>query len=74
MSTLLQRLQRLFGRKPPKRLWVQAKFSQRYTHSPGTYGIPQVHGWSEGATLKIGAYSSLAGNMQIYLGGHHRTD
>jgi chloramphenicol O-acetyltransferase type B len=36
--------------------------------------MPQVHDWNEGTTLKVGAYSSLAGNVQIYLGGHHRTD
>lgn len=80
MSTLLQHLQRLLGRKqekPPKLLRAQAKFRQRYPHysiGTGTYGMPQVHDWHEGATLKIGAYSSLAGNVQIYLGGHHRTD
>jgi len=80
MSSLLQRLQRLFGRKPPKLpklLRAQAKFRQRYPQysiGTGTYGMPQVHDWNEGATLKIGAYSSLAGNVQIYLGGHHRTD
>lgn len=80
MNRLLERLQRLLGRKPakpPKLLRAQVKFRQsypQYSIGTGTYGMPQVHDWNEGATLKIGAYSSLAGNVQIYLGGHHRTD
>ncbi len=36
--------------------------------------MPEVHDWSEGSTLRIGAYCSIASNVQIFLGGLHRTD
>lgn len=55
----------------------QAKFLQRYPNYQiglGTYGIPIVHDWQEGATLKIGSYSSIAEQVEIFLGGHHRSD
>ncbi|MDO9622575.1 MAG: CatB-related O-acetyltransferase [Pseudomonas sp.] len=55
----------------------QAKFLQRYPHyqiGVGTYGIPVVHDWQEGATLKIGSYTSIAEQVEIFLGGHHRSD
>lgn len=40
----------------------------------GSYGLPLVHDWDEGTTLKIGSFCSIAGNVNIFLGGHHRTD
>lgn len=41
-----------------------------------TYGFKNitVRQWGEGASLKIGAFCSLADNIQIFLGGNHRTD
>lgn len=39
-----------------------------------TYGVPIVHDWGSGTTLRIGAYCSIAENVQIFLGGNHRTD
>ncbi|MOA13673.1 Chloramphenicol acetyltransferase [compost metagenome] len=36
--------------------------------------MPIVHDWSEGSTLKIGKYCSIANNVQILLGGQHRID
>lgn len=56
---------------------AQARFRQRYPNYEigiGTYGMPIVHDWSEGSTLKIGKYCSIANNVQILLGGLHRTD
>ena len=55
----------------------QAKFLQRYPNYQiglGTYGIPIVHDWQEGATLKIGSYTSIAEQVEVFLGGHHRSD
>jgi acetyltransferase-like isoleucine patch superfamily enzyme len=55
----------------------QEKFRQRYPHyeiGTATYGMPVVHDLNEGTTLKIGAYSSIGHNVQIFLGGHHRID
>lgn len=53
------------------------QFSAKYPHyeiGVGSYGIPEVHEFNEGAILKIGAYTSIAANVVIVLGGHHRTD
>jgi len=72
---------RIFSRKrkenSSKLQRAQEKFRQRYpayTIGNGTYGMPEVHDWSEGSTLRIGAYCSIASNVQIFLGGLHRTD
>ena len=55
----------------------QTKFIKRYPNyviGTGSYGMPIVHDNHEGSTLKIGAYCSIASNVQIFLGGQHRTD
>lgn len=39
-----------------------------------TYGVPIVHNWGNGTTLRIGAYCSIAENVEILLGGNHRID
>ena len=46
----------------------QAKFRKRYPKyelGVGTYGMPIVHDLDEGTTLRIGAYCSIAGNVQL---------
>lgn len=61
----------------PRFLRPQARFRERYPNyriGIGTYGMPQVHDWNEGSTLRIGNYCSIAGNVQIFLGGQHRLD
>ncbi len=45
-----------------------------YSFGTGTYGLPEIHDWNEGSTLLVGAYTSIAGGVEIYLGGHHRID
>lgn len=55
----------------------QARFRERYPDYQiglGSYGLPIVHDWQEGSTLRIGSYCSVADNVQIFLGGQHRTD
>lgn len=55
----------------------QERFRRRYPNYEiglGTYGMPQVHDWNEGSTLRIGSYCSIADNVQIFLGGQHRID
>ncbi|EST17180.1 bacterial transferase hexapeptide family protein [Pseudomonas putida S610] len=55
----------------------QARFAARYPQyafGVGSYGVPEVHDWQEGTTLRIGAYCSIAEGVQIFLGGHHRAD
>ena len=39
-----------------------------------TYGSPQVHWWRPDARLIIGRYCSIAGGVNIFLGGNHRLD
>ncbi len=39
-----------------------------------TYGNPRIIDWGEGAKLKIGKFTSIAGGTTILLGGHHRYD
>lgn len=46
----------------------------QYKIGKGSYGKPKVHSWGEGASLEIGAFTSIAKGVQIFLGGNHRTD
>lgn len=46
----------------------------QYSIGRGSYGVPEVHDWKEGTTLKIGAFCSISAYVQIYLGGEHRLD
>lgn len=39
-----------------------------------TYGKPQIHFNNSNAKLIIGNFCSIADNVNIYLGGNHRTD
>jgi acetyltransferase-like isoleucine patch superfamily enzyme len=39
-----------------------------------SYGIPLVRWWGEKTNLRIGKYCSIAKNVEILLGGNHRTD
>lgn len=55
----------------------QEKFTARYPNysiGAASYGLPIVHDNDEGTTLKIGAYCSIASNVQIFLGGQHKTN
>ncbi len=72
-----ERLAKRAIRKLPKLYRGQARFLRRYpnyTIGVGSYGLPIVHDWKEGATLSIGAYTSIAEQVEIFLGGHHRTE
>lgn len=72
---LSKRWRRLLGRTDLQDYARQQdKFRKRYPNyelGVGTYGMPIVHDWEEGTTLRIGAYCSIAGNTQIFLGGQH---
>ena len=69
---------RHFGRQRTPRFYRgQEKFLARYPDYSigiGSYGIPIVHDWHERSTLRIGAYTSIADDVHIFLGGQHRTD
>ncbi|MBI5566776.1 MAG: CatB-related O-acetyltransferase [Chloroflexi bacterium] len=50
---------------------------QRYSRYPighGTYGWPRVIDAGEGATVRIGAFCSIAKGVKIMLGGEHHTE
>ncbi|TNE84072.1 MAG: CatB-related O-acetyltransferase [Gammaproteobacteria bacterium] len=71
--------ERIFRRPPkkPKFFRQKDKFLARYPGyeiGDGSYGIPDVFDWNEGATLRIGSFCSIGDNVRIYLGGHHRLD
>lgn len=40
----------------------------------GSYGEPRILDWQQGCTLTIGAFCSIAKNVEIFLGGNHRMD
>jgi chloramphenicol O-acetyltransferase type B len=65
-------------RKIPGILRGQARFHLyypgKYSIGVGSYGLPKVHDWNEGSTLKIGAFCSIAANVDIFLGGHHHLE
>lgn len=77
LKRLINKLRTRSKNKPPKLYRAQLKFRERYPNYEigiGTYGCPQVHDWQEGTTLRIGAYTSIADEVHIFLGEHHRTD
>jgi len=45
-----------------------------YNIGDWTYGNPIIKSWDEKTELKIGKFCSIAGNVQILLGGEHRKD
>lgn len=75
---LLKIWNNLLGKQESPRFHrYQTEFRKRYPNfhmGKSTYGIPVVRQWDKDATLFIGAYCSIARNVQIFLGGNHRTD
>ena len=65
-------------KKVPALYRGQARFKLhypgKYSFGIGSYGLPQIHDWNEGATLEIGSFCSIATNVQILLGGHHHAE
>lgn len=47
---------------------------QRWEIGDHTYGHPSIRWWGEPVTLRIGRYCSIAENVEIFLGGNHRSD
>ena len=50
------------------------QYYPQYEIGKGTYGKPFILSWGERATIKIGAYCSIADGAMIFLGGNHRPD
>ncbi|EIK96953.1 chloramphenicol O-acetyltransferase [Pseudomonas sp. M47T1] len=77
LDSFKQRRAKRAIRKLPKFERGAARFRLHYpdyAFGRGSYGVPTVHDWQEGSTLKIGAYCSIAEGVQIFLGGEHRPD
>lgn len=81
MKWLWNEISRMYSKYKRKQLpklhQGRRKIVERYPDyevGVGTYGVPHVHDWSEGSTLRIGAYCSISSDVHILLGGHHRTD
>lgn len=79
LSTFISRLKKNRARKKlqakPDR--SKNKFNEQYPrYKIGTncYGVPNVKHANPDAMLTIGNYCSIARNVQIFLGGNHRTD
>ena len=49
-------------------------WTDKYEVGHHTYGAPEVRHWGEPATLKVGAFCSIAVDVLIFLGGNHRVD
>jgi len=65
------------ARRVPKFRRGQYRFSKvypRFHMGVGSYGIPIVHDFGDDANLSIGAYTSIADDVHIFLGGQHRSD
>lgn len=75
MKKIMRRLRRAIDWRV-RRLFRRT-LTQRYpNHQFGraTYGGLKVHSWGEGAHLEVGAYTSFAADVQVFLGGEHRLD
>lgn len=64
----------IYRRFFPKKVkhWTERFEVGRRTYC--SYGEPNILHWGEPAKLKVGAFCSLAGGINIFLGGNHRTD
>jgi len=67
---LIFRIRKHLGLLPSTEL--SQRFPQ-YQIGRGTYGDLNVR-FQAGAALKIGAYTSIAANVKVFLGGEHRSD
>src|SRR5258707_13688294 len=68
---MFKNLLRLFKRRRKSR---RAPLRDRFAVGRGTYGEPTVLQWGQQATLRVGAFCSIAREVTIFLGGEHRVD
>ena len=79
LKKLIHRLyRRIFGiEEEPRFHRYQRRFKKLYpqvTIGTNTYGLPNIGHWDSKTVLHIGAYCSIAKNVQIFVGGNHRSD
>lgn len=66
------RLANLRGVEPP--LNYTASLFPEFQIGRGTYGKPRIFSYPHDATLKIGAFCSIAADVGIFLGGNHHPE
>lgn len=71
-QTIKQVASRLLGRRGQLSLAERFPAARigRHTYASNL----RVHDWGEGSKLTIGSFCSIAADVQIFLGGEHRTD
>ncbi|HCE7296181.1 TPA: hypothetical protein NHQ39_006012 [Pseudomonas aeruginosa] len=73
LEKLKKRKERKYFRGWEKIFKAPEKIRLAYPHyevGVGTYGIPEVTEFGDKATLRIGAYTSIAAGVKILLGGN----
>jgi len=68
------RLRKLFRKEKPSFYTSLNPAYKEFDIGEWTYGRPKILSWSDGATLKIGKFCSIADKVVIMLGGEHRVD
>lgn len=69
----IQKLKGIYNRPVDPTAVLREKFPE-HAFGRGTYGDLTLWQWGEGATLRIGNFTSIAAGVQIFLGGEHRPD
>jgi len=72
LRILQAKLANLRGIEPP--LAYTAEFYPEYQIGRGTYGRPRIFSYPNDATLRIGAFCSIAADVGIFLGGNHHPE
>lgn len=67
-----RRVARWRGKEPP--LELTATHFPEYSIGRGTYGQPIIFCYPNDASLRIGAYCSIAADVSIFLGGEHHSE
>lgn len=68
-----RKIKKLRG-KPNRSLYRFKEKYPQYTIGTPCYDVPNIKHQHNEAVLKIGKYCSIAKNVQIFIGGIHRTD
>lgn len=72
LKSAYQLIYRFFS-SPPPNIYLALRYPQ-YRIGRGTYGDLSIKSWGSSAVLTIGAYTSIAEGVKIFLGGEHRPD
>lgn len=77
MTNIAKRIINKLGKLTQKPSRPDTDLRKRYPNyriGYGTYGDLQVVTWNSDTSLSIGAYTSIANGVKVFLGGEHRTD